>query len=136
MKEQEFGGCSKDVLATSEFLTESELMHDYHKELIEEDKRQKKQSDDVLSEIKNIVSEDYFEAIKEFLSDSDNGIWGDLKIVTKPIGEWQDESDDGYWSILKGMFVDQSCGYSGDDYNGNLTIKITKSSYLQSSFSL
>ena len=94
----------------------------------------------IFAEIKNIVSDEYFKAVEEFRKDEEHGIWGDLKLVKKPIGEWQNElnewTEGEYWNILKGMYVNQSCGYSGDDYNGTLEIKITDKLFLRCSFSL
>lgn len=121
-----------------------EAMADYEKMLIDEAEKQVKQSEEVLLKVKSLVSEEYFEAVKSFVKDEEIGIWGDLKIVDEPIGEWQNEyyeeadyeyDEDDYWVILKGMFVNQSCGYSGDDYNGTVEIKI-KDKYLRCSYSL
>ena len=89
----------------------------------------------VLNELKQKVTPEYLEAINQWLEDPDNGIWGDLEITDKPIGEWQDESSD-YWDTLKGMYVNQSCGYAGDDYHGTLEIKLPQNEFLRASFSL
>ena len=120
---------------------EGQIFADYQKALEEENKKQEENSREVLSKIKPNVTEEYFNAINHFLHDTENGIWGDLKIVEKTIGEWQDEYQDeedetNYWDILKGMYVNQSCGYSGDDYNGTLEIKIHDNKFLRCSFSL
>ena len=74
-----------------------------------------------------------------FLKDDDNGIWGGLEIVNTPIGIWQDEAQDdsdNYWNILKGLFINQSCGISGDDYNGTLEIIISDNMFLRCCFSM
>lgn len=73
------------------------------------------------------------------MEDEENGIWGNLKIVDKPIGEWQNEKnefEESYWDILKGMYVNQSCGWTGDDCSGTLEIKLLNGKYLRASFSL
>lgn len=120
--------------------SESEFMSDYTKMILEEEEKERIQNEDVLSKIKPLVSENYFDAINLFLYDDEHGIWGNLMLVDKPIGEWQDElnewNDDTYWLVLKGMYVNQSCGYTGDDYNGTLEIKITDDLFLRCSFSL
>lgn len=108
--------------------------------MIQDAKKQTENSNKVLAEIKNIVSDEYFKAVEEFIKDEERGIWGDLKLVKKPIGEWQNElnewTEGEYWNILKGMYVNQSCGHSGDDYSGTLEIKITEKLFLRCSFSL
>jgi len=114
---------------------------DYQKVLEEENEKENKNTNSVLLEVGKLVSDEYLNAINDFLKDEENGIWGNLKIVDKPIGEWQDEFQDEddetyYWNILKGMYVNQSCGYSGDDYNGTLEVKITDNLFLRCSFSL
>lgn len=117
-----------------------QALGDYNKLLIEENNKERKNTENILNEIKQIVDSDYLEAIMEFLDDEENGIWGGLKIVTEPIGEYQEEYQDddesNYWNVLKGMWVDQSCGYSGDDYNGSLEIKLKENLFLRCSFSL
>ncbi len=100
-----------------------------------EQEREVQNTNEVLSKVKELVGYEYFKSINEFLNDEENGIWGGLKIVETPIGDWQDEEGD-YWDILKGMYVNQSCGYSGDDYNGTLTIKLNNNMYLSANFSL
>jgi hypothetical protein len=137
---------NKTDVSYSEFMEqqgydEAQIFADYQKALEEENKKQEENSREVLSKIKPNVTIEYFDAINHFLHDEENGIWGDLKIVKKPIGEWQDEYQDeedetNYWNILKGMYVNQSCGYSGDDYNGTLEIKINDNQFLRCSFSL
>jgi hypothetical protein len=137
---------NKTYVSYSEFMEqqgydEAHIFADYQQALEEENKKQEENSREVLSKIKPNVTIEYFDAINHFLHDEENGIWGDLKIVKKPIGEWQDEYQDeedetNYWNILKGMYVNQSCGYSGDDYNGTLEIKINDNQFLRCSFSL
>lgn len=117
-----------------------QALGDYNKLLIEENNKERKNTENILNEIKQIVDSDYLEAIMKFLYDEENGIWGGLKIVSEPIGEYQDEDQDddetNYWNVLKGMWVNQSCGYSGDDYNGSLEIKLKENLFLRCSFSL
>ena len=137
---------NKTDVSYSEFLDnegfdEAKIFADYNEMMIQDAKTQTENSNKVLVEIKNLVSNEYFKSVEEFVKDEEHGIWGDLKLVKKPIGEWQDEYQDeedetNYWNILKGMYVNQSCGYSGDDYNGTLEIKITDNLFLRCSFSL
>lgn len=118
-------------------MNEAEIFQDYQNAMIKEYENDFKNTEEILRSLN--VKSDYLQAIKDWLSDEDNGIWGNLKIVNETIGEWQDEvndTEDCYWNILKGMYVNQSCGYSGDDYNGTLEIKISETQFLRASFSL
>jgi hypothetical protein len=121
-------------------MNEQEIFQDYQDALNSEYKKQEENTDAILLVLSKKVEANYIEAIKKWLSDEDNGIYGNLKIVDAPIGEWQDEcneyDDNDYWGVLKGMYVNQSCGYFGDDYYGTLEIKISESEYLRASFSL
>lgn len=121
-------------------MSEEELWNDYKIGLDNFHTNNNKNTLDILNIISEKVDEKYLQAIKEWLADEENGIWGGLEIVNKPIGEWQSEisdyDDESYWDILLGMYVNQSCGYSGDDYNGTLEIKLTENEYLRASFSL
>jgi len=120
-------------------MTEAEIMKDYQNAMNEEYEAQQKNTEDVLTSLSKKVDANYLQAVKDWLGDEDNGIWGNLKIVYNTIGDWQDEVneyEESYWDILKGMYVNQSCGYSGDDYNGTLEVKISETEYLRASFSL
>jgi hypothetical protein len=79
--------------------------------------------------LKKILTKKTYENITEYMSDSSNCL---LKFVRKHdvSGKKQDQ-DFG----LKEVHVAQSCGYSGDDYSGNIWIKITKNHYLRFYFS-
>lgn len=116
-------------------MTEEEIWEDYQQAMLEESQREEANTIKVLNEVAEIVTPEYLEAIQQWLDDVDNGIYGGLKITDKPIGEWQDESSD-YWDTLKGMYVNQSCGYTGDDYHGTLEIKLTEIEFLRAFFSL
>jgi hypothetical protein len=111
----------------------SELKKEYQEICIKNNK-------EIIEKLKLIVSENYFKAINEFLLDKELGIHGELEIVSNSIGDWQEElndwTKDEYWKELKGMYVNQSCGYSGDEYSGTLEINISKGVFLRCSFSL
>lgn len=117
----------------------SDIYLDYQNALKEESDRELENTNKILIEISDYTDDDYLKCIKEWLEDEENGIWGNLKIVDKPIGEWQNEKnefEESYWDILKGMYVNQSCGWTGDDYSGTLEIKLPNGKYLRASFSL
>jgi hypothetical protein len=125
----------------NESFDEAACWAEYAKIMQEENEKDIENSKLVLSTIKPLVTEKYFEAINSFLNDEDHGIIGGLKIVENYLGEWQyeyqNEKDDfNYWNLLKGMYVNQSCGFSGDDFHGTLEIKIDEKSFLRCSFSL
>lgn len=115
---------------------EEKAMHDYGQMMIKEYEERQRKTQEVLSEVKDIVPNEYYNSIKEWVSDEENGIWGDLVIVDEPLGEWREEGNYGYWETLKGMYIVQYVGYCGDDYSGTLTIKLTNGKFLQASFEL
>lgn len=117
-------------------MTIKEAQQLYFDSLINESEEREKQIIKTLSLVKELVSLTYFKAIKQWIEDDENGIWGKLEIVTKPKGEWQDEGDYDYWAELKGMYVEQYVGYCGDDYSGYLTVKLHNNKYLQACFAL
>ena len=122
-------------------MDKDEFWESYHQLMEAEEKEREANKIQMLALLEKKVTPEYLLAIKEWIADEENGIWGDFKIVDKPIGEWQDEvneysSDDDYWQILKGMYVNQYCGYTGDDYHGTLEIRINENEFLRASFSL
>ncbi|WP_407475234.1 hypothetical protein [Elizabethkingia anophelis] len=120
---------------------ESNIYQDYQRALIEEDMKNKSDNEALLNELSKIVTSGYLSAIKDWMSDVDNGIYGAIKIVDKPYGTWQNEEceyldNSNYWTVLKGQYVNQSCGYTGDDYSGTLEINLPNGKFLRASFSL
>ena len=124
----------------SEGFDEFKVMNDYFNYMKEYDEKCNKNNEEIIEKIKQLVSESYLNAINEFITDKEHGIYGEFELVSEPIGEWQSELTEWteleYWSELKGMYVNQSCGYSGDDYSGTLEINITNGLYLRCLFSL
>lgn len=49
-------------------------------------------------------------------------VTGEIKFVDKPCGDRQHENVGPY----KDIYVNQSCGYSGDDYTGEIYAKVKK----------
>ncbi len=119
-------------------MSKETILKDYHESLLRDAEAEDKNRSRILSYLHSRLEPDYFIAINDWMADEENGIIGDLQIVNETIGEWQDESSGfaKYWSVLKGMYVDQYCGYFGDDYSGSLEIKISDSEYLRASFQL
>jgi hypothetical protein len=116
-------------------MTEQEIS-DYRNDMIQENEKRQRNIKETLDIIKNLVENKYYIAITEWLADKENGIWGNLEVVTKPKGEWQEEGDFGYWDQLKGMYVDQYVGYCGDDYSGFISVRLPNNNYLQACFQL
>ncbi|MVW92432.1 hypothetical protein FCL53_10695 [Elizabethkingia meningoseptica] len=120
---------------------ESSIYQDYQRALVEEEINNKSENESLLSELSKIVTSGYLSAIKDWMSNVENGIYGVVKIVDKPCGVWQDEEceysdNSNYWTVLKGQYVNQSCGYTGDDYSGTLEIKLPNGKFLRANFSL
>ena len=114
-----------------------QAMQDYQNAMLEENAQRQKNIKETLALVKPLVSDKHYVAIIDWIKDEENGIWGNLEIVNKPKGEWQDETEeDTYWDELKGMYIDQYVGYCGDDYSGYLAIKLPNKQYLQACFEL
>lgn len=118
-------------------MNEQQNIKDYYNLLTQEYEAIQKQISETLAIVKSLVNDNYYEAITNWIKDEENGIWGRLKIVSAPIGEWQDESEESsYWDEIKGVYIEQYVGSCGDDYSGYLTIKLTDEQYLQACFQL
>jgi hypothetical protein len=78
----------------------------------------------MLRAIKNQLGKSFYKSLMSYLDDCGT-ITGKLEIVHKPYGHYQDES----YGRIKGVWVNQSSGYSGDDYTGNIYI-LLKGTYV------
>lgn len=74
-------------------------------------------NDRMLKAIKNQLGKSFYKSLLSYLDDCGT-ITGKLEIVHKPYGDYQTES----YGKIKGVWVNQSSGYSGDDYSGNIYI--------------
>ena len=138
---QQYNVSYSEIFSEEEREKMDNAMKDYFEGEKLEQERINKANNELLETLKYQLPKTYFKAINEFLNDAEHGIYGEIKIVEKPIGEWQYEINEytenqDYWNELKGMYVNQSCGYSGDDFSGTLEIKIDSNRLLRCLFSL
>jgi hypothetical protein len=104
-------------------------MNDYYNDYYaEEAKRQSKNYKDIFSELAGMVCEDFIKDINDCIEDCEGGF--DFKIVDLPCGDRQVEN----YEFIKHIYVDQSYGYCGDDYYGEIYIPLLDNKYLQFSF--
>ncbi len=89
---------------------------------MKEEKIQYDKDQEVLKRIKECVSPEYFKDIEFELEESENP-WN-YRMVDVPVGSCQDGG--GNYQI----WVDQSCGYCGDDYSGTVCMKLPNKKYL------
>lgn len=90
-------------------------------------KEQKENEKQVFKEIRKLVSAYKVRKLREYMSET--AFW-DLQIVdTHGNVEPQEEE---YW--FKKAYINQSCGYSGDDYSGTIWIPLPNGKYLQFMF--
>jgi hypothetical protein len=108
------------------------IMDDYNTEMIRLENEQTEKDNKVLDDVKLLVSEEIFEDIKIVLEESENVY--DFSIEDKPIGEFQKENYD----YLDGIWVNQTTngGYIGDEFAGNVSIKIDENKYFQFYYSM
>lgn len=97
--------------------TYTSVMDDWMKEQLEQENKDA----EVLETIKQQVSAEQFENIKFELEESEHT--SNYQIVDTPIGMPQCEEDYTLW-------INQSCGETGDNYSGTLCIKISDNKYL------
>lgn len=87
----------------------------------------------ILDHIKSIVSEGIFKEIEYNLNECYSCY--DLNVVDKPKGNFQDSED---YVFIEGIYIDEivSGGYTGDEFLGVCSIKISESEFLQFSYSM
>ena len=99
--------------------TYTSVMDDWMKEQLEQEKKDA----EVLENIKLEVSAEQFENIKFELEESEHT--SNYKIVYEPVGIPQHESEGDYI-----IWINQSCGETGDNYSGTVCIKLSIRKYL------
>lgn len=99
----------------------------FMKELAKEEEKRYEEDQKILSLVQSKVSEAVFEDIKTSIEMSENTY--DYLISDGPIGDYQDDSDFEQW-------VNQTTngGYTGDEYAGTVSIKISEKEYFQYSY--
>jgi len=95
------------------------VMDDWMIEQLEQEKKDA----EVLETVKQQVSAEQFENIKFELEESEHN--SNLRIVYEPVGTPQYESEGDYT-----IWINQSCGETGDDYSGTVCMCITDDKYL------
>lgn len=83
----------------------------------------------ILRKVKRIVGDKAFKDIKAYLDECE--CMGQLEITTDTGGRLQSED----WGFVEKAYIDQTCGYCGDDYSGYVWIPITPKRYLRFYFS-
>lgn len=103
------------------------------KEWIAEIKNQEIEEQKILDLVKLKVSEGTFKEIEYNLNES--GYCFDFKIADEPIGKLQDCED---YDFIEGVYVNQTTngGYTGDEFAGTCSIKISENEYFQYSYSM
>lgn len=112
---------------------ENKYMEEIWKSIAEEDKKYytnvKRVNNRILRAIKSVKGKVFAKELLSVIKESE-GVVGPWKIVKKPKGGYQDED---YGTIIKGWWVDQwrNGGYEGDDFAGDIYIKLKKDKYLK-----
>lgn len=121
-------------METEEFtLSEEDLvaMRAADTAMMEHERAEEAKRQSVLAEVRGIVSAEVYAAIQEELADS--GFTFDYQIAGTPIGQEQDE--EAPWGK---HFVNQTTngGYSGDDYEGTVSIPLVDGRFFQFGYSM
>ena len=88
-----------------------------------EQREQEKKDAEILEKVKDSVSTAYFKHIEFELEDSEHPT--NYRIIEAPIGVEQYDEDNHYT-----IWVDQSCGETGDNYSGTVCMKVSDNEYL------
>ena len=96
-----------------------ELMNECHRAELQ-------QKQDVLLQVKSMVSAEVYSDILEELAES--GSTDDFQIVLEAVGQEQD--DDASWGTT---YVNQTTngGYTGDEYSGTVSIPLGNNKFIQ-----
>lgn len=89
---------------------------------MKEQREQEKKDFYILNHVKNCTSEADFKNIKYELEDSEHP--SNYRIVNAPVGEPQYDEEDHYT-----IWINQSCGETGDNYSGTVCMKISDNEY-------
>lgn len=102
-------------------------------EYFEEVKNQELEEQKILDIVKSKVSEGALKEIEYELNQ--DGYVYNFKIIDKPIGELRDCED---YEFIEGVYVNQTKngGYSGDEFAGTCSIKISENEYFQFAYSM
>lgn len=98
-------------------------------EIYAEEIEQERKDAELLGKVKSKVSEEIYKEIEFEINES--GFVHDYKILDEPIGELQEDPE----RTLR-VYVDQSCGYFGDDYHGTVCVSLPCGKYLLWSFNM
>lgn len=113
------------ICKQNQFNQAMDAMNDYY---AKESEKQAKNEKEVFYILKQTLCEDFITDIHDCINDCEGGY--DFIIVDKPCGDFQEENYD----FIKHIYVDQSCGYCGDDYYGEVYIPLPNNKYLQFSY--
>ena len=107
-----------------------------HAEMASAEKINDEMDAHVLNNVKDMVSNDLFQAVMQWVSDEDNGIFGGFEIVENILGDYQELSHEGgYWLVLDGIWVDQYQNMC-DTFYGSQCVKLGDDKYLKGNFNL
>lgn len=105
----------------------------YNQEWLEAEKKQEENNKIILDMVQSKVSE---EAYQEILNELDEYDWiFDYQITDKPLGKMRDLDE---YEFIDGVYVNQTTdgGYTGDEFAGTCSIKISENEYFQFNYSM
>lgn len=107
-------------------MTDKEICDQYIKDEINYYLEIDRCNDRLLRAIETLKGEQFVNDLKECMEESEQG--GRIIITNKTAGQYQDED----WGVIKGAWIDQHVngGMTGDDFQGNIYIRIKAGKYL------
>jgi len=105
---------------------EHEVFDNYNRLLMDLEHEKADENDCYLSVIKKHLTKYRYNKLLEYLEESGGCSIEGIVRKRKVFGEYQTEP---YW--FKGVYVDQSCGYTGDDFSGYIFVPITDKHFLK-----
>lgn len=110
---------------------------EYDPKLFEEisriEREQSAKDADVLNVARLFLSEEEFDDLEILITESDDT--SNYSIENEPKGEYQEDSD---YRFLKGYWVNQTTngGFTGDEYAGTISVKLSNGQYFQFNYSM
>lgn len=105
----------EDILSEEDY----EAFKAYEDVMREEDEKINKQKNNILSEVKKLLTYYKFKKLNEFLDEVGDTFNYDLVSQSEVFGSKQTEQ---YW--FKYIFITQHTGYCGDDFSGTIFIPL------------
>lgn len=109
-----------------------QIEQDYLVNFLEYEKEITRKNNRLLDAIRKVKGKEFYQELLDVIKDSE-GIYGLAELVSKPIGQYQDEGD-----LIPGIWVNQTenGGITGDSFFGTVCVRIKEKKYLKFYYSM